>query len=143
MKFTVSYIASKTLSIVHGGLAHSQSIKDELIEFKAMCESMSPSTNTHYDCLDEWTVPVYAFIRRHLHKHGFVNGRPDINHKNTAVQVWLSLYNLPNSVIHSPHLKTDVTPIKSSAAERNEALIKTLDEILNHWEKGDEKAICA
>lgn len=90
---------------------------------------MYASTKTHYDRLDEWSKPIYDFIHTMLDISEFANGHPEKNTSSECI-FWFTIYKLMSSIIYSPNLKTEVANHHSSAYERNEALIKELEYIM-------------
>jgi hypothetical protein len=93
--------------------------------------SETASKKTHYVGLDEWSDSVHNFVDKKLKQYGFVNGKPEIIKPNS--NIWFNIYAMISNVIYSPNLKTKVANHHSSAFERNEALLKEIEIIINYY----------
>jgi hypothetical protein len=104
----------------------------DLQDFKLLVEKLriTASKKTHYQDLDKWSNEVHEYVGNMLKKYGFVNGNPEANALIPDVSFWWNIYCLLSNVIYSPHLVSEVSSHHSSAFERNEALIKEIDDIL-------------
>lgn len=84
------------------------------------CEATDTASKGHfYTGLDDWSKPIYQFIRERMERFGFVNGertqKPDAAY-------WVCMFQLFSSITFSSrHLKTEVVRHHASAWERNEA----------------------
>lgn len=105
--------------------------KVAVTDFKRMCIGMrdTASKQTHYQNLDQWNDVVYGYIHKMLKKTGFKNGQSEENAKNPSATLWWTIYGAVGSITYSHYLKTKVALHHSSAWERNEALIKELDDL--------------
>lgn len=107
--------------------------KTELKSFQELLNNLrsTASKKTHYQQLDEWTDIVYGRIRDYLNQHGFINAGAALGlNQPPLADMWWAIYSVKSSIIYSHFLQTEVSDHHSSAYERNEALIKEVDEIL-------------
>lgn len=100
-----------------------------IVSLKNFCKSLKPSKETHYNLLEEWSKPVYDFIRLHMEHAGFVNG---CQNQNKTVMIWIAIYELVGKITYSSFLKSEVSPHHSSAYSRNNALIEELEHFLKY-----------
>lgn len=105
--------------------------KVAVTDFKRMCIGMrdTASKKTHYQDLNQWSDVVFGYVHKMLKKTGFKNGRPEENAKNPSATLWWAIYGVVGNITYSPYLKTEVARHHSSAWERNEALIKELQDL--------------
>lgn len=103
----------------------SQQAKDDLKGFYSLIieQKSLASKNTHYDKLNEWSDPLYAYIHKMLQKYRFVNGNPEANKKLPDALFWWGIYLCMSNVIYSLNLNTQVARHHASAWERNEVLV--------------------
>jgi hypothetical protein len=105
----------------------SREAKEDIIKlYRLVCEiSLSRSQNDFYSDIEEWSKPIYTFIKSRLEHFGFINGQkkqvPD-------AQYWLHVFELFLNITLSRHLNTDVVRYQASAFERNEAFKKELED---------------
>ena len=85
------------------------------------------SKGTHYDRLDVWLEAVNRGVRNNLEKYGFVNASKE---QNDDAAFWWLIYQVVGGVCHSVHMKTSVANHHASAWERNQALIKDVEDII-------------
>lgn len=111
-------------------------ILEDLNGFLAHLKAASPSTRTHYQGLDEYSDYKYSFIRNILDKYGFVNGEKELNEKNKPVKFFFSIYAKLESFAGSPLfvLSDGASASKSSARDRNNWLIKELEQLIRFIE---------
>jgi hypothetical protein len=124
-----SYSVQETRKVI--GTASRDAIAD-LGFFKKALEALRSiaSKKTHYQDLEQWNHDVYEFLHAMLHKHGFVSGDPEANALKPDAIFWWKIYSVVSNVIYSPHMVTEVAVHHSSAFDRNEALIKEVEDIL-------------
>lgn len=106
-------------------------------QFKELLDELSETTSkeTHYHNLDKWSDQAYGHVHDMLKKYGFKNGDVEANKKNPDASFWWSIYGIVSFCIYSPNLETQVANHHSSAWERNEALRKDIQDLLNLLEK--------
>lgn len=111
-------------------------ILSDLKSFLSHLKKISPSTRTHYQELDEYINYKYEFIHNLLDKHGFVNGKPNINKNNKPATFFFEIYSRLESFTGSAlFVSSDgVTPSKSSARDRNNWLIKEMEQLIRFIE---------
>ncbi|HAS5778540.1 TPA: hypothetical protein I7E95_002498 [Vibrio cholerae] len=128
-----SLIETKNLcsSILEHKDAVYASIYHDFVDFLQLVDSSSPSTQTHYTGLDEWSKPIYEHIRGEMYKHGFINGDVDANKQKPLVGFWFSVYSILANIIYSPNLNSEVADHHSSAKERKDALMMELEYVKN------------
>ena len=97
--------------------------------------SLKASKNTHYDRLNEWSDPIYEFIRKEMYTSGFINGNVEKTKEKPAAEFWWIIYQLISGIHYSPFLKTTVSNHHASAFERNEALLNEIEYVLNNFKK--------
>lgn len=89
------------------------------------------SKKTHYGDLNLWSDAAFGYVHDMLKKHKFVSGDPEANALLPDATFWWKVYSIVSNVIYSPHLKSEVAYHHSSAYERNEALIKEIEDVLS------------
>lgn len=102
----------------------------DLKAFKNFCGTLNASQRNYPDGLDEWIQQTHGFVRLHLKNVGFVNALPS-SEQTEGAQFWFKFMRLLGSIVYSPHLVTNVAREKSTAAERNNALILSLQDIID------------
>lgn len=108
-----------------------KTIKEEIIEYIEFLKTLSPCKMTHYEQLEEsWGFYAYAYIHDKLEEHGFKNGVLGQN-MTPHCKMWWEIYSKIDYTIYSKYLKTNVARHHSSAFERNEALIKELEDLVD------------
>lgn len=98
----------------------SDQAKNGVWELLTLVEKQSDTANRghFYDGLDEWSKPIYAYIRERMVSHGFVNGQKE---QPVDARYWLTMFELFSHTTMSKHLKTEMVRHQASAYERNEA----------------------
>lgn len=109
----------------------SDQAKNAVRELLAIVEKQSDTANRghFYDGLDEWSKPIYAYIRERMVSHGFVNGEKN---QPADARYWLTMFELFSQVTFSKYLKTDRVRHQASAYERNEAFKAELQDWVKH-----------
>lgn len=92
---------------------------------------------THYEKLNDWSDPTFQFVHDMLEKYGFKSGDMVGNEKNVDALFWWKIYDVVSNVIYSLNMKLTVLVAihHSSAFDRNEALKKDIQVIIDHFKK--------
>lgn len=123
----ISY--SLTEAVEQKPLASEKALKD-LEGYLTLLKSLSTtaSKQTHYHKLNDWSDVAYGYVHDMLKKYDFKNGGPD---QNDNARFWWTVYGMVSSIHYSTFLTTNVALHHSSAFERNEALTKEIEYLIN------------
>lgn len=138
MKDKISYSLGKVLETKEISLNSFNDLRNLLPLLERL--SLTASKQTHYDKLEEWETKVYEYIREKLSKYGFVNGEPEKNRENPEAIFWFNVYSLMSNITYSKNLETEVEARKSSAYERNQALIKDIEILISVYEENTNQS---
>jgi hypothetical protein len=109
-----------------------QRVWKNLLQFEQTVISSPASEKTHYYELDEFNKPIQNHIHKLLNKFGFVNGNPEANKNNHAIQILWWLYQETNNAVYrQPCLSADVANHHASAADRKKAILMSIDLLKN------------
>ncbi len=111
----------------------SDQAKQDVHKLYELVDSLSSTASKEYfyDGLDEWSKPIYVFIRDRMYHFGFVNGQKEQNERNPDVRYWMTMFELFSNTTYSPYLKRVMPNYKSSAWERNEAFKAELQDLIS------------